>query len=136
MAINAEDYVLVDKQSGILLGADTTVVVPEVYGEVGYEIAYDEDAAIEYGEAQGHPILEPGAAGVPVDELGDEPRGYLAIDTDTGFVCNAEDLRLVPYSGEELSSEEALELASSAPAPVASKDVLNAEGLPFESVGG
>lgn len=134
MAIDGNDYVLVDDQTGILLGADTTMVVPEVQGAVGYDIMYDEDAAIEYGEAQGHELEAPGAEGIPVDQLADEPRGYIAIDTDTGYVCGAEDLKLVAAPDEDLDPAQALELAKTGQVPVVSKDVLNAEGLPFESV--
>lgn len=134
MAIDGNDYVLIDDQTGILLGADTTMIVPEVLGAVGYDIMYDEDAAIEYGEAQGHELEAPGAEGISVDQLADEPRGYIAIDTESGYVCGAEDLRLVPAPDEDLEPDEALALAKTGEIPVVSKDVLDAEGLPFESV--
>lgn len=134
MAIDGNDYVLVDEQTGILLGADTTMIVPEVQGAVGYDIMYDEDAAIEYGEAQGHELEAPGADGIPVDQLVDEPRGYIAIDTDTGYVCGAEDLKLISAPAEDLEPAEALELSKAGEVPVVEAAVRDAEGLPFESV--
>lgn len=134
MAIDGTDYVLVDG-SGILLGADTTVIVPEALGALGYDIAYDEDAATEYGDQQGVALDMPGAGGIPVDQLDDEPRGYLAIDTDSGYVTDPVSLKLVEAPAEDLSSAEALELASSSgQVPSVSADVREAEGLPFESV--
>jgi len=135
MTIDATSSVLVDDQTGILLGADTTVVVPEVLGAVGYDIMYDPDAAIEYGEQQGAQLLEPGAEGIPADQLVDEPRGYLAIDTDTGYVCDAENLKVVGAPAEDaITPAQGIELAQTGEVPVVPTDVRDAEGLPFESV--
>lgn len=136
MAISGTDYVLVDSRNGILLGADTTVIVPEAFGAAGYDVAYDADSAIEYGEQQGIALDMPGSPGIPVQDLDEEPRGYLAIDTDTGYVADPADLRVVPLEDdmEDLTPDDALELAKSGQEPVVSDAVRDVEGLPFESV--
>lgn len=137
MAISGTDTVLVDTATGVLLNADSTVVVPEVLGAAGYDILYDTDAAIEYGEAQGVKLEEPGTEGLEVSELADQPRGYLAIDLDTGYVTDAENLVLIPYTEDaELEDPEKARViaSSSGQAPVVHPDVLEAAGLPFESV--
>lgn len=137
MAITGADYLLIDTDSGIFLGADVTVIVPEVFGGVAYDIMYDADAAIEYADAQGVAIELPGAAELALNTLDSEPRGYLAIDLEQGTTVDPAGLRLVP--ARELDSaedeDEVLELAKTAgevpSVPVTIRDL---EGLPFESV--
>ena len=135
MAISGTDYVLVDTDTGTLLNADSTVVVPEVMGDAAYELLEDADAAIQYADAQGVELNHPGEPGISVDDLEDEARGYLAIDASNGFICNAASLVLLPWDGEGFEDEAALELASSnGGIPVVGNEVLDAEGLPFESI--
>lgn len=138
MAIPNNDYWLIDLETGRVFGAGTTLVVPEVFGAVAYDIYYDEDAAIEYAEAQGVELELPEGEGIPVTQLDDEPRGYLAIDTDNGNTADAASLVVVPASGDEFELpeiEEALELGKSeGRVPLVGVEVLEAEGLPFESV--
>lgn len=133
MALEGGDRTLIDKDTGILLAPDTTVIVPEVLGALAYDILYDDEAAIEYGDTQGLALDEPGAEGIPVNELEDEPRGYLAIDTDSGYVADASNLRLVDYN-DELTDEELQDAAQTGKIPVAPVGVREIEGLAFESV--
>lgn len=134
MAITGGDHTLIDKDTGILLAPDTTVIVPEVLGALAYDILYDDEAAIEYGDTQGLSLEDPGADGIPVNELEDEPRGYLAIDTDSGYVVDASNLLLVAFD-DELTDDELLARAQAEGAvPVAPVAVRDIEGLAFESV--
>jgi hypothetical protein len=133
MAIEAGERTLIDKETGILLAPDTTVIVPEVLGALAYDILFDDEAAIEYGDAQGLALDEPGAEGIPVTELDDEPRGYLAIDIDSGYVVDAANLVLIDFD-DELTDEELLTAAENGSVPVAPVGVRDIEGIPFESV--
>lgn len=138
MAISGGDLTLVDLTTGVLLSPDTTVIVPEVLGGLGYDILEDSDSAIEYGLSQGLPLEDPDADGLPVTELEFQPRGYLAIDTDTGYVAEAFDVVLIELPGDDeddLDTVSAREKGRAAgQVPVAPKEVLDLEGLPFESV--
>lgn len=138
MAINAADYYLVDTETGMTLGADTTVVVPEVLGELAYDLIYEPDAAIEYAEAQGVELELPGAADLQVSALDDEPRGYLAIDTETGVLANASSLRLVADTDDGALLDEPAdhirEVGLAGETPTVPAAVRDLEGLPFESV--
>lgn len=134
MAITGDDLTLIDKETGILLAPDTTVIVPEVTGEMAYDILYDEDSAKEYGDTQGLALEDPGADGIPVNTLDEEPRGYLAIDTDNGYTADASNLLLVEYD-DELSDQELLDKALvEGTVPVAPIGIREIEGLPFASV--
>lgn len=138
MAIPNNDYWLIDLETGRIFGADSTLIVPEVHGALAYDIYYDEELAIEYAEAQGTELELPEGEGIPVTQLDDEPRGYLAIDTDNGNTCDASSLVVVPRSGDEEEYpelEDAYELGKSeGRVPLVSVEVLEAEGLPFETV--
>lgn len=136
MAIPYSDYELIDLETGRVFRADTTVIVPEVYGAVAYDILYDPDAAIEYGEAQGVDLELPDGDGIPVTQLADEPRGYLAIDLDSGETADPSSLVIVPAPMPEfLDEDETIELGrSEGQVPLVGVEVLDAEGLPFESV--
>lgn len=133
MAITGGDQTLIDKDTGILMSPDTTVIVPEVLGALAYDILYDDDSAIEYGDAQGLSLEDPGADGIPVNELDEEPRGYLAIDIDSGYVADASNLVLIDYN-DEFTDEELLESSKNGKVPVAPVGVRDIEGMPFESV--
>ncbi len=139
MTLSVDDYVLVDSSTGVVLGADTTVIVPEVFGGFGYDILYDPDAAIEYAEQQGVQLDPPGGE-LELSKLGAEHRSYLAIDIETGASAAPADLRLVPAGGEE-HLEELLEMETSSLrelaleeglVPSVSSVIRDLEGLPFE----
>lgn len=136
MAIEG-DYWLIDTETGTVFGADSTVVVPEVHGELAYDILYDAESAIEYGEDQGVELDAPGAEGLPLEDLEAEPRGYLAVDLDNGNVARASSLRLIDadLEAEDMPDPDAaVALAENGTVPVVSVEVLEVEGLPFESV--
>lgn len=142
MTLSAADYLLVDSSNGVTLGADTAVVVPEVFGGFGYDILYDPDSATEYAEQQGV-VLDPPGAALPLSNLSSEPRSYLVIDLETGVSADPADLRLLAVSAEE--AEELLEgptadLKARALAeglvPSVNESIRDAEGLPFESTVG
>lgn len=135
MAIS--DFFLVDVSNGTIMGADSTVIVPEVFGEHADSIDNDVEAAIEYGSDQGVPLEEPGAGALEVLELEEEERSYLAIDLDNGYLANVEDILLLPYAEEtaELPAEELSELAQdNGQVPTVSRAVLDAEGLPYSPI--
>ena len=136
MSIPSTDFELIDLETGRVFRADTTVVVPEVYGSVAYDILYDDDAAIEYGEAQGVELELPEGDGIPVSQLADEPRGYLAIDLDSGESADPSSLVIVPAPIEDfLEPDELIELGQTeGRVPLVGVEVLEAEGLPFESI--
>lgn len=140
MAISSTDYALVDRETGNLLSPDTTVIVPEIFGALAYDILFDVDAAIEYGDGRGIALDQPGAEGIPVDQLDDEPRGYLAIDLESGEVLPAGNLVVIPWGDDEVDPEDSdavLQLVSSkAEIPVAPAEVREIEELEYESVGG
>lgn len=119
------------------MGADSTVVVPEVFGEHADSIENDVEAAIEYASEQGVPIEEPGAGELDLLELGDADRGYLAIDLDTGYIANPEDLRLLAYS-EDFLDQEPRDLVSLAEddgsSPTISKTVFESKGLDYTPI--
>jgi hypothetical protein len=143
MTLSDADYLLIDSSNGVSLGADTTVIVPEVFGGFGYDILYDPDAAAEYAEQQGI-RLDPPAAALALSNLSAEPRPYLAIDLETGVTAAPEDLRLLAVSGDE--ADELLEgptadlkaraLAEGLVPSVDADAIRAAEGLPFESTVG
>ena len=138
MAIPDRDYWLIDLETGRVFGAGTTVIVPEVFGAAAYDIYYDEDLAIEYAEAQGTELELPEGEGIPLTQLDDEPRGYLAIDMDNGNTADASSLVVVPRSGDEdevPELDDAVDLGKSeGRVPLVNVEVLEAQGLPFESV--
>lgn len=138
MAIPGKDYWLVDLETGRVFGADTTVVVPEVHGALAYDIYYDEDLAIEYADAQGVELELPEGEGIPVTQLDDEPRGYIAIDADNGNTADAASLVVVPRGDDDLERpdlDDAVDLAKAeGRVPLISVEVLELEGLPFETI--
>lgn len=136
MAIPSTNFELIDLETGRVFRADTTVVVPDVYGGAAYDILYDPDAAIEYGEAQGVELEVPEGDGIPVTQLDDEPRAYLAIDLDTGETADPASLVLVPAPLPEfMEPDETIQFANEqGQVPLVGVEVLEADGLPFESV--
>ena len=135
MAIPSSDYWLIDSETGRVFGADTTVVVPEVLGALAYDIYYDEEAAIEYGETQGILLDLPEGDGIPVTHLAEETRGYIAIDTDNGNTADAANLRLTARNDDDFpDAEEGIELARAGATPLVPVEVLELEGLPFETI--
>lgn len=135
MAIPGKDYWLIDTETGRVFGADTTVVVPEVLGALAYDIYYDEEAAIEYGEQQGLVLDLPEGDGIPVTQLTDEERGYIAIDLDNGNTADAANLKLTARNDEDFPDpDDAVELANVGSVPLVPVEVLELEGLPFETI--
>lgn len=138
MAIPHNDYWLIDLETGRVFGAGTTVIVPEVFGAAAYDIYYDEELAVEYAEAQGVDLELPEGEGIPLTQLDDEPRGYLAIDMDTGETADAASIVVIPRTGDEEEfpePDDAVDLGKSeGRVPLVGVEVLEAEGLPFESV--
>jgi hypothetical protein len=137
MSIPGRDYELIDLETGRVFRADTTVIVPEVLGEVAYDIFYDPDEAIAYGEAQGVELELPEGEGIPVTQLENEPRGYVAIDLDSGSSADASSLVVIPASSlpDFYEDDEAIELGNNeGQVPLVGVEVLEAEGLPYESL--
>lgn len=138
MAISSDEYWLIDLETGRVFNAATTVIVPEVFGGAAYDVYYDDELAIEYADAQGIELDLPDGEGIPVTQLESEPRGYLAIDADNGNTADPSSLVLVARTDQEaelLDPDDAIDMArASGLVPLISVDVLELEGLPFESV--
>lgn len=133
MAIS-EDYWLIDSETGTLFGADTSVLVPQVYGGLMYDVYEDPEAAVEYGETYGTPLEDPGI-GVPIDSISGD-RDYLVIDLENGSITEPGTLRAVP-AGDENDyplADEAIAMAERGDVPSVSELAFEVEDPPFESV--
>ena len=134
MAIDTTQYVLTNASTGDVI-SDATRIAPELTGTAMYDLAGDVEATADYAEEHGVELHAPGVEGeVDLETL----EGYVAIDPDSGQVMSPSSLRLVDVAElDQVDAEDTAAvqtLSAAGIAPVATDEVYDLAGLPFEDV--